>query len=56
MDELIPVQELLALLGQKELEVYMLRKALAQLQNPPVPPESSQSPSDGLGPIAHHPV
>ena len=49
----VPVQELLALLGQKELEIYMLRKALAQLQQPqPI----AEPPGDNLGPLAHHPV
>ena len=49
----IPIQELLALLGQKELEIYMLRKALVQFQQPqPI----VEPPGDSLGPLAHHPV
>ena len=56
IDQQHPVQELFALLGQKELEIYMLRKALVQLQSQPAPPENPQAPSDGLGPLAHHPV
>ena len=53
IDQQHPVQELFALLGQKELEIYMLRKALVQFQQPqPI----VEPPGDNLGPLAHHPV
>ena len=45
----IPVHEILALLGQKELEIYMLRKALAQLQAAP-PPQSHPGDSSTQSP------
>jgi len=45
----IPVHEILALLGQKELEIYILRKALAQLQAAP-PPQNTPRDSSPQSP------